>query len=204
MTVRPARSWRCSSGPTRRLAVLTLAVTTMVGIAGCAGVHPNAAAVVDGTTISEQDLDAVAADLGPFLQPGQSLPRQNVLTALIMQPFIADQLKSSNKMVSLDQAARALHQVAAGADTADDNAPGPDQWSTSTKALAQAQVGIGSLTPGDQERVLGAIAKAQVEVNPKYGSFQLPGQVVPTVENWIDAKGAGAPGAQNQAPQPMK
>jgi hypothetical protein len=190
-------------GTGRRWGAFGVLALALGAVTGCAGVHPGAAAIVNGTTISESDLDAVSRDLQPYLQPGQQLPRENVLTALIMQPFIADRLKAANKMVSMDEAAQALHQVATRGDSTRQGLPGPDQWATPTKALAQAQVGMEGLTPVDQERVLGALSTAKVQVNPKYGTFQLPGRVVPAVENWI-ATPAPTAGGTAPAPQPAR
>lgn len=198
------RRARRSSRSGRVLAAVVLAavgVAGTLGVAGCAGAQPGAAAVVNGTTISEDDIDAVAGDLQPYVQPGQSVPRQNVLTALIMRPFIADRLKVSGKMISLDQAAQALHQAATQGQPAPGNAPGPGEWSKPTKELAQAQLGIEALSPADRGRVADAIAKAKITVNPRYGEFQLPGQIVPPVDNWIDAKATPGPTQTQPAPQ---
>ncbi len=201
MTRRARRSGR--SG--RALAAIMLAgagVAGTIGVAGCGGAHPGAAAVVNGTTISEGDIDAVAADLQPYVQPGQSVPRQNVLTALIMRPFIADRLKASRKMVSLDQAAQALHQAATQGQPAAGKLPGPDQWAKPTKELAQAQLGMETLSPADRDRVADAITRAKITVNPRYGEFQLPGRIVPLADNWLDTKATQGSTPPNQpAPQ---
>ena len=194
---RPGRSGRVLTA----VLLAGAGVAGTLGVAGCGGAHPGAAAVVNGTTISEDDIDAVAADLQPYVQPGQSVPRQNVLTALIMQPFIADRLKASGKMISLDQAAQALHQAATQGQRSPGNAPRPEQWAKATKELAQAQLGMETLSPADRDRVADALTKAKITVNPRYGEFQLPGRVVPLVDNWIDAKATRGSTPNQPAPQ---
>lgn len=201
MTAPRSRSQERSHGHGRRRGALGVLTLVLALTTGCAGVYPDAAAVVNGTTIPESDLDAVAKDLQPYLQPGQSLPRQNVLTALIVQPFVADRLKASNTMVSLDQAANELHRAAAQGRSLDASAVGPQEWSRPTKALAQAQIGLETLSAAERDRVADAIAKAKISVNPRYGEFEPPGRISPPVENWIEPQASGASPTLNQ-PQP--
>ncbi len=202
MTVRPQRSSRLA----RRLAAFSLAAVTAVGVAGCAGSHPGTAAIVNGTTITEQDLDAVSHDLQPYMQPGQTVARNTVLTSLIMQPFVVDELRAANRMVSQQEASRAFYDMATGGGAqAKPGAPGPDEWAEPTQALAQAQVGIQSLSPANQQRVLQELSTAQIDVNPKYGTFDVRQGLAPVAQNWIDnrAPGQAVPGGEPQ-PQPTR
>lgn len=178
-------------------------VAGLTGVTACGGAYPGVAAMVNGKTIRDSDLDAVATDLQPYLRQGQRLPPQNVLTALIMQPFIIDRLKASNKMVAPDEAARALHQMATAGGAGPKDVPAPEQWATPTKELAQAQIGMETLSSADQNRIHDALSRAKVVVDPKYGEFQLPRGVTPAVPNWLDQteRSSLAPGGQQQQPQ---
>lgn len=206
MTVHPLREprpqTRRGARRARGWAALGCAVVTAIGLSGCGGAHPNTAAIVNGTTISESDLDAVAHDLGPYLTRGSSLPRVNVLTALILRPMITEQMRASGTMVSPEEAANALYQAAIRTGPPESGAPGPQEWSEPTKELAQAQVGMETLSGADRERVLAALSKATIEVSPKYGSFKIPEGIVAPVENWIDASGPRQTGPVGQAPTP--
>ena len=99
-----AVQWR---GGAVRAAGLLVALTTTVGLAGCAG-QPGAAAVVDGTVIPTSDFEAALTELMPWFQ---GVTTANVLAVLVQEPTVVELAEEKGVGVSDEDAQALLDQV---------------------------------------------------------------------------------------------
>lgn len=97
---------RSSAAPHRRtrLAAAALGVLALgaLGVtAGCANANPAVAAYVDGTRITETQLDAAVAAVGQTVEQGQQVSPQAVLDAMV-HGVIADHIAAKNGITVTD------------------------------------------------------------------------------------------------------
>ncbi|UFU03822.1 SurA N-terminal domain-containing protein [Ruania suaedae] len=153
----------------RRIAAPAAVVMTAALFAsGCAG-QPGAAAVVDGEAITESELTDAATTLEPFLQEG--VAPAALLGAMIQAPVLVDVAAEQGIGFSADQAREQL--------TANAEAGGievPESFSPETMELARYLflAGLVNQSPDAQainEEVLARLAELDVEVSPRYGSW---------------------------------
>jgi hypothetical protein len=178
--------WRARPSRTARTAraAVILAVTGAVLLGGCAQ-SPGTAAVVEGRTISENQLQQAQADLDTLL-PNRIDP-QTVLVALMVGPFFIDAAAANGVGVSDAQARDLAQQIAAQG--------GGQVGSLGEGALEVLRFTLASdnLTRlpqageviGDVER---RIFEADIDVSPRYGDLdQETGQLVRPASPWIGA-----------------
>lgn len=170
----------------RGVSAATLALAALLPVSGCAGQNPNTAAVVNGTVISEKDIDAASRDLAALGTSGQSITKQDILLALILRPFVVEAAQRRGTMVSQSEARAALAK----------EIPDP---SPATLDFAQASLVSRRLPQQELTALAQQIGTASVTINPRYGAFDLQRGMVPAPENWLDA--AAQPTAAPAAPQ---
>jgi hypothetical protein len=85
----------------RRLVAAAVLLVGLAATAGCAGANPAVAAYVDGTAITETQLDAAVKGVTQTVQEGQQVSPQAVLDAMV-HGVIADKIAARNGIVVTD------------------------------------------------------------------------------------------------------
>ena len=171
----PSQNPRSLSGRTRTsrmafAAVLLLGATAAVS--GCGAQQSSAAAIVNDTVISDQDVQSVSNQLNKMATDGQQLKTSDALLSLILAPYVLAEAKRVGKTVSVSQARQVIAKV-------------PDP-SPSTIQFVQMQLEIQQLDQASKTLILGELDKVKITVNPRYGVFD-PKQIAltPASPNWI-------------------
>jgi hypothetical protein len=141
-------------------------------LSACGAQQPGAAAVVDGHTIRDQDVQRVALELKPLAQDQKALNPGKVLGALIIAPYLLAEAKRTGHDITEAQARKVLAKVAK---------PSPQ-----TVDFVRSQLAIEFLDQAAGPNILAKLSKSKVTVNPRYGTFD-PKQAAinPTRPNWI-------------------
>ncbi len=152
--------------PVRRL-VATLALGAALATAGCGSTRASTAAVIDGSVISQDDVSTAMQQVNgmdPALLQSKLTP-SSTLTALIQAPVVLDFLTGRGLVVSDSVATREAQTR------------GVDQPASSTleiirlaSSITTAQQG-GQLTEDDTVQLSDQLRSQDVEVNPRYGTF---------------------------------
>ncbi|MFS0706094.1 hypothetical protein AB6N23_16415 [Cellulomonas sp. 179-A 9B4 NHS] len=195
MTVRRGtRTTRRARARSRATGAAAAALLAAGLLTACAG-HPGAAAVVDGEAVSTDDLTAALDDLTP-VYPGVS--PQGVLTILVTEPFLSQVAAARGVGVSDDQARAFLEQQAVqqlGEEEAarldfGEQAVVVGRYSLAADAVQAAPDGQAA---AEEYRQL--VDDADIEVNPRFGTFQDVGVAPPTAPEWVVPEGGRAPAA---------
>jgi hypothetical protein len=151
---------------TRRL--LTAVIAAALLMAGCG--RADTAAVVDGRVITESGVIATSDQVTRYA--GQPMPARDVINRLVVLPAVLDVLGERDVTIT-DAAARS---AVAGI-------PDPTPYLLD---LARLDLAIGQMTQEDMVEVTSRLQDIDVEVNPRYGSFN-PEQasVTATSPDWI-------------------
>jgi hypothetical protein len=160
-----------TSGAARALAVLmgaTLAVSTL---SACGNQQPGAAGIVNGTAISEKEVQTVMAEFNALPRKEKATPR-DVLYSLILAPYILTEADRAGKNIS-DAQARQAFGIPAGS------------LSAATMDFVRLQQELPTLDQASKLAILATVAKAKITVNPRYGTFDKDAGVLPTSPNWI-------------------
>ncbi|WP_147572552.1 hypothetical protein [Cellulomonas massiliensis] len=172
------------------------------GLAGCSGA-PGVAATVDGRTITTAQVGAAYEQLHPYLPAAAS---SDILAAMIQEPVYSRLADEAGVGVSDDAAVSLLDQVVQQAAQANgtEAAPAPD-WNDSSVLVGRYVVALNNLGAADDPQAAAAataaMQSADVEVNPRFGSFDPNGMLVaPTTPAWITKPGA----AGGATPQPTE
>ncbi|KQR12216.1 hypothetical protein [Cellulomonas sp. Leaf334] len=180
-----------------RAAGVLVALTTTVGLAGCAG-QPGAAAVVDGTAIPTSDVEAALTELLPWFQ---GVTTTNVLSVLIQEPTVVDLAEEKGVGVSDEEAQALLDQVV--------KQKSPDATATFTEpslAVARYSIAYSNLEDVPNPSAVGEeidsrLRALDIEVNPRFASLEDGFQVGPPARpSWLVGSGSGA--VEDSAPQP--
>ena len=151
-----------------RRSVSALAVGAALVAAGCSGpAGPDRAAVVDGQVISETSLQSAMAQVNsmdPALLQAKLTPT-GTLTALVQAPVVLKYLdglgvKVSDSMATQDATVRGVPEPA----------DSTIEIIKLASAISQAQ-GDGSLTEADAAELTAQLAALDIDVNPRYGTF---------------------------------
>lgn len=168
----------------------TVALALTVGLAaaalaGCSG-QPGAAAVVDGTVITQAEVEQTYDELRPILADARP---SVVLQALIQSPALIEAAADNGVGVSDDEAAALLDTVMANAGLAADV-----EWGAGSLTIAKADLAGQNLSglPDGAEIMAAAQASlgdVEVEVNPQYGQLATEtGVLDPIAYPWIAAQ----------------
>jgi len=174
----PSQHLRSTPGRTRtaRASLVTVVLfVAAVALSGCGSQQPGAAAIVDGTTISERDLQTVTGQLNTLAQGEQKLAPGDILMNLILMPYVLAEADRAGKSVPDAQARKVIAKVS--------------NPSRQTIDLVRMNMAIESLTPAAKTAILAKLGKAEITVNPRYGTFDPKKKlaVVSTTPNWIKA-----------------
>lgn len=175
----------------RRTAVVIGVLATVAAVAGCS-TGPDVVAEVEGTTITEADLDTVISELGPMLADSS---RGAVLTALVQSEAGLTLAEPNGIEVPDAEAEDFLTSLAdsLGIETGD--------WSEGSLTIARMQLlgrELGN-TVGVEEtnaQFQAALEGADVTVSPRYGEYDpATGEVVALSPDWIVDPAAADPAA---------
>lgn len=165
-----------------RRTVAALVLGAALATAGCGATTADRAAVVDGSVISETELQETMREVNG-MEPAllqQALTPSGTLTALIQAPTVLDVLAGKGIAVS-DSVAR---QAAAQRGLSDPS-EGTLQIVRLATAIGAAQE-QGAVTEVEQQQVNERIAALDVEVNPRYGTYDArSASVTLTQPAWI-------------------
>jgi len=201
MPVRPNPS--LAPGPpkplrvSRRFGVLVAAlVAVAVALTGCTTFQKaRTAAFVNGQAISDTEVAQVTKQYNDTLSTTAQdrLQEPQTLGLLILAPFVLNQAKASGSWVPDERYNAALAKV-------------PDA-SQGTKNLVGVSIALqpGILKDEDVAAIVDALKKANVQLDPRYGTFDpSTGGFVAPANNWIrpTATASQAPSGAPPATQP--
>lgn len=158
---------------TPRLLAAVIAAAALA-LTGCG--RADTAAVVDGHVITESGVLATAEQVSQYAS--QPMATSDLLNRLIVLPGVLDVLGERGVTISDAAARSAVGSI---------DSPTPYLLD-----LARLDLAIGAMTQEDMAEVTARLQDAEVEVNPRYGTF-VPEQasVVATSPDWIlDPAGA--------------
>lgn len=154
---------------TRLLAAATAAGALLLSGCGTAGTA-NTAAIVDGKRITESGVLAATEQVNQIA--GQPVPARQVVTQLIIAPTVA-QVLAERGGTSSEAAARSA--VASVGD--------PEPYLID---LVRLSLDLNAMTEEERTEAIARIQDLDVEVNPRYGSFDPErGAVSPVTPDWI-------------------
>jgi len=171
-----------------RRSVAALAVGAALVVGGCGGpAGPNRAAVVEGKVISETSLQTAMAQVNsmdPALLQAKLTPT-GTLTALVQAPVVLKYLDGLGVKVS--------HSVAMQ-DATERGVPEPADSTIEiiklASAISKAQ-GDGTLTEADAVDLTAQLAALDIDVNPRYGTFNpQTASVELTTPGWVEPAAA--------------
>lgn len=178
---------------TRRLALSAAALLAAVlTITGCTTARlPGAAAIVDGHTISADEVVAATNQLNnaltdqasPIYNPKAALfTEKNTVLWLVLAPFIDERVAATRSWVP----DTGYNTVMAAIPHA----------SEATATLVRCQFTVQTLSADDQAAVVEAARRADIVVNPRYGTLDLTrGALPPYSPNWIKPAATASPTA---------
>jgi len=142
------------------IAALIGAVTASVLFVGCAKADPSVVAYVDGSTITQRQLDDALDGVSSILQEGQSVSSPAVVNVMI-HGIIADKLAAANKITITDGDRDALIKNSNLAGLLNVPKGRPIAYDVADQQIVAGKLG--------SEAYLAAAAKEPVTLNPRFG-----------------------------------
>jgi hypothetical protein len=165
---------------TRRTTIGSVAlVAASLMLSACGAQQAGAAAIVNGNTISDQDVQTASLQLDTLAQAQaqQQVSPRLVLLNLILAPYVLAEASRTGKGVPDAQALKAIPKVA--------------NPSRSTIDFVRMQLAIPSLSQASKDSILTKLNKATITVNPRYGTLDVKqAALTPTSPDWIKASTA--------------
>jgi len=158
-----------------RVGALVGVVVVTLLMAGCAKAAPSVVAYVDGSTITQQQLDDGLQGVSSILQEGQSVSSPAVVNAMI-HGIIAEQIAAANKITITDGERDALIKNSNLAGLLNVPKGRPIAYDVADQQIVSGKLG--------SEAYLAAVAKQSVTLNPRFGVLD------PTQKTIIDDKSA--------------
>ena len=162
--------------PIRKAALVVMLAGSL---AACGSFKADNAVTVNGQTFTETDVQATTQQLAPSFQ---NLTTAQTVQTLAVAPVILD-LANTHGIVVTDEAALAA-------------LPGVRDAEDGTLEIARSIVAWQRLTQsvrGIEQEFQQAVGAADIELNPRYGSFNPKTGFGPANENWIANPPTGAP-----------
>ena len=176
----PSQHLRSTLGKPRtsRLAFPSAVTVLLLGatlvLSACGTQEAGAAAIVNGTAISDRDVQTVSDQLNAIAPGGQKISTREALFSLILAPYVRAEAARTGKTVSASEAVKAIDGVVD---------PAPATIEFVAMRLAVQQIGDAS-----KAAIVGELRKAKISVNPRYGTFDAKEIALnPTSPNWIKA-----------------
>ena len=165
------------------LVAVTITVSLAASLSACAG-RPGTAAVVEGTTISQSELETAQQEIVALI-PGVSASA--ILGNLIGTPIFVQVAQDNGVGVSIDDAKALL-----AAKAAEVGLPTDHDYGTGAIDIARVSIAVDNLSQlADGEAILAeaqaAIGGQEITVNPRYGTFDPASAQLLTVSDpdWI-------------------
>lgn len=170
-----------------RRSVAALAVGAALTTAGCGATTADRAAVVDGSVISETSLQEATREVNA-MEPAllqEELSPSGALTALVQAPVVLEVLGEKGIAVSETVARRT-----AGERGLRDPSEGTLEIIRLATAIGTAQQS-GQITEQDAQTLTQRLGDLDVEVNPRYGSFDPEtASIALTQPDWVTTNDA--------------
>ncbi len=167
-TTRPSRATRLAA-PAAALVVASLA------LGGCSALQKqSSAAIVDGRAISDAEVAQATQEYNDHIvvSPQPKIPENQVLSLLILAPFVLGQVQSSGSWKPDD----AYNAIMAKVPNA----------SPATVDVVKTSQAARSFTPADVTAIVAKLKTAKIVLDPRYGTFDpTTGASSKTVNNWI-------------------
>jgi hypothetical protein len=171
----PSQHIRSPLGTTRTSGMTRAAAALLGGalaLSACGVQQAGAAAIVNGTPISEKDVQSVGVQLNALPEVEQKLTPSVVLLDLILAPYVLAEADRTNKPVSEAEVRKFVAKV-----------PHP---SPSTMDFVRMRLAIPSLSEASKASILATLEKTKITVNPRYGTFDAKTTaILQTSPNWI-------------------
>jgi hypothetical protein len=183
----------------RRLAVVAAALLALAAaLAGCTTLEKaRSAAIVNGTSISQAEVTEVTTAVNQYLvSPGGTpISESDTVRTLILAPFVLNEVRKSGSWAP-DARYNALVARIPGASRA------TQDFLATSVVLEQG----GPLTQNDANAILDELKKANIQVDPRYGTFDPnTGGLVAPENNWIRPTAPpGADGTSTGSPSPTE
>jgi hypothetical protein len=140
-------------------------------VSGCGAKQSDTAAVVNGTVISENDVQTVSRQRSAADQGREKFSASDALFGLILAPFVFAESNRQRKSVPDQQVLQIIGKI-----------PKP---TPATANFVKMQLLLQQLDPTSLTRIGAQLGQAKIVVNPRYGTY-LPKQgLVQTSPNWI-------------------
>lgn len=165
--------------PSKKILTFLLSGSLVLpALSACGTQEAGAAAIVDGTTISDKALQNASTQLNTLAQgQQQKLTPSVVLLNLILAPYVLAEAARTGKPIPDAQARQVIAKV-----------PNPSRL---TVDFVRMQLAIQSLNDVSKASILTKLDKAKITVNPRYGTFDAKNvALTPTTPNWIKSAAA--------------
>ena len=188
---------------TLRRLVVAIAVPVALLVAGCGTPQSGAAAVVGDRRIPISEVQDAYRDITVLVGQDLQATQADMLTFLILEPFLTKAAADAGQGVSEDDATKVFDEVR-------ERLPNPSPGALLVARAVAARERLQSTLPADQvQRVFEGIIKElqaeKVEINPRYGGSFDYNQlvVVPGSDNWLQTPQPTASGpAPGQSVEP--
>lgn len=150
---------------------LLLGVT--LALSACGAQQPSAAAIVDDTPISDKDVQNVSRQIGELDPTGEKLTPTNALVSLILEPYVIAEGNRVGKSVSDAEVLKIIGKIS--------------HPTVATANFVRMQLLAQQLDQASQVVVADQIGKAEITINPRYGTFDAKNGFAPTSPNWMKA-----------------
>lgn len=176
----PSHHLRSTLGKTRttRRAIAAFSWALLLGgtlaLSACGEQAADAAAIVDGTVISDKEVQNVSQQLNSLAQGEQKLSSSTVLLSLILEPYVTAAANRAGQSVADTEVLKVIEKV-------------PDP-SPATADFVRMQLALQKLSDASKAGILTEVGKAKITVNPRYGTFDAKQVALnPVSPNWIKA-----------------
>jgi hypothetical protein len=160
-----------------RAAIVASVVAGVLVVSGCA--TADTAAIVNGHRITEQEVQEATAQITKAY-PDSTLNSANALSSLVMAGFINQVADENGKGLSDSAAKAAITEI--------------EEPTAATLELVKSSLSSQQLTTVEQGKVVELASKAEVSMNPRYGTFDAKQvRFDASQPNWIKAEPAPAP-----------
>jgi hypothetical protein len=157
--------------------LLSILLGATLALSACGAQESSAAAIINGTSISDKDVQGVTDQLNILSQGGQKLSPSNTLLSLILAPYVLAEAKRVGKTVSESQARQVIAKI---------SDPSP-----ATITFVRMQLALQGLDQASRTAIVSKLGKAKITINPRYGTLDTKRiAMTPTSPNWIKASTA--------------
>jgi hypothetical protein len=143
-----------------RATALAGILVIVLATAGCAKADPSVVAYVDGSEITQQQVDDAVAGVSSILQEGQQVSQAAVVNAMI-HGVIAEKLAAANKITITDGERDALIKNSNLAGLLNVPKGRPIAYDVADQQIVSGKLG--------SEAYLAAVANEPVTLNPRFG-----------------------------------